>query len=81
MMHKYYFHFVGKADDVAIDEEGSEFPHDAAAMQYAMETARGLAAEFVSDGDTIAGQRIEVMEGLRRVGFVDLRDAVKMNGS
>jgi hypothetical protein len=43
-MQKYYFHFLGVADDIALDEEGSELPHDAAAMQYAMETARGLAA-------------------------------------
>lgn len=83
-MHKYYFHFVGRADDVAVDEEGSEFPHDAAAMQFAMETARGLAAELVSDGETIYGQRIEVMAGSRRVGLIELRDAVRIgpqNGS
>jgi hypothetical protein len=41
-MRRYYFHFMGTADDIALDKEGSEFPHDAAAMQYAIKTARGF---------------------------------------
>jgi hypothetical protein len=83
-MHKYYFHFLGTADDVAVDEEGSEFPHDAAAMQYAMTIARGLVAEFVSDGEAIDRQRIDVMDGSRRVGSVELEEVVRIrpeNGS
>ena len=77
-MHKYYFHLVGSVDDIALDEEGSEFPHDAAAMQYAMNTARGLVADFVSDGQAIERQRIDVMEGSRRVGSVELQEVVKI---
>jgi Domain of unknown function (DUF6894) len=83
-MSKYYFHFVGTADDVALDEEGAEFPHDAAAMEYAMNTARGLVAEFVSDGEAIDRQRIDVMDGSRRVGSVELEEVVRIrpeNGS
>jgi hypothetical protein len=48
---------------------------------YFQDDARGLAAEFVSGGDAIGGQRIEVTEGSRRVGLVDLRDAVELGSS
>jgi hypothetical protein len=77
-MPRYYFHFVGTADDVATDEEGSELPNDLAAMEYAMRIARDLVAELVSEGEPIEDQRIDVNEGTRSVGSARVRDAIKI---
>ena len=77
-MPKYYFHFVGTADDVTPDEEGTELRDDQVALQFATRIARDLVAEFVAEGEQIDDHRIDVMEGARRVGSVRLRDVVRM---
>jgi hypothetical protein len=77
-MTRYYFHFVGTADDVAADEEGREFSDDVAAMQHAVSVARNLTAEMISEGERIDAQRIDVMAGKRRVGTLPLLEAIRL---
>jgi hypothetical protein len=77
-MTRYYFNFVGTADDDATDEEGTEFPDDVAAMQHAVRVARNLTVEMISEGERIDAQRIDVVAGTRRVGTLPLLEAIRM---
>ena len=57
-MPRYFFHLH---DDLDVsDEEGTEFPDDAAARAYAIENAREVACESIAGGHLDLDHFIEV---------------------
>ena len=78
-MPRYYFHLYN--DQTVRDEEGSEVPNAAVALQSAARMAREMAAESVRDGKLVLDHRIEVTdESGERVGVVHFRDVVSIQG-
>ena len=78
-MPRYYFHLFN--DETIRDEEGSEVPNAAVALQSAARMAREMAAESVREGRLTLDHRIEVAdEAGERVGVVHFRDVVQIHG-
>ena len=76
-MPRYYFNLYN--DITSIDEEGSDLPNDAVALQHAARTAREMAAESVRNGHLVLDHRLEVTdEDGRSVGTVYFRDVVRV---
>lgn len=78
-MPRYYFHLFN--DETILDEEGTEVPNEAVALQSTARMARDMAAESVRDGRLALDHRIEVAdEAGKRVGVVHFRDVVQIHG-
>lgn len=77
MLRRFYFHLYN--DFTSIDEEGSELPNEAAALQRGAQLARQMAAESVREGQLTLGHRIEVTDKAGKiVGTVYFRDVVEV---
>ena len=76
---RFYFHLYN--DITSIDEEGSELPNSAVALQRAITLAREMAAEAVRNGKLVLDHRIEVTDEAGAVtGKVEFRDVVEVEG-
>jgi hypothetical protein len=76
---RFYFHLYN--DLIAIDEEGSELPNAAVALQRAITIAREIAAEAVRNGRLVLDHRIEVAdEAGAIIGKIQFRDVVEVEG-
>jgi hypothetical protein len=74
-MPLYYFNV--RNDDFTEDFEGTELADAQAAHAYAIQAARGLAADTVSHGHLTAAHRIEIVDAAREpVGDVAFGEAV-----
>lgn len=79
-MPRFYFHLFN--DLTSIDEEGTDLPNAAMALEHAKENARHMAAQSVLEGHLILDHRIEVTdEDGGRVGTVHFRDVVEVKAS
>ena len=78
-MPRFYFNL--RNDLVVDDEEGLELPDLAAAREYALFTARSIAAENVHKGKLNLSHRIEIADEDNQVlATVSFADAVKVEG-
>lgn len=74
-MRRYFFNLYNDVD--AIDEEGTELPDLAAAMEHAIEECREMICASVREGHLNLDHRIEVTdEDGTRLLTVPFRDAV-----
>lgn len=78
-MPRYYFHLFN--DEDTFDREGMELPHEAAAHEQAVRSAKDMAAQGVADGRLVLDNRIEVVnERGETVDTVRFRDVVQVEG-
>ncbi len=78
-MPRYFFHLFN--DETVRDEEGTDVPNAATALQSAARMAREMAAESVRDGRLVLDHRIEVTDQSgSTVGVVHFRDVVQIHG-
>ena len=78
-MPRYFFHLFN--DETVRDEEGTDVPNAATALQSAARMAREMAAESVRDERLVLDQRIEVADQSgSTVGVVHFRDVVQIHG-
>ena len=76
-MRRYFFHLYN--DETSIDEEGTELPNDAVALQKAADQARNMAAHSVLHGHLVLHHRIEVVDGNgQKVGTVHFGNVVEI---
>lgn len=76
-MSCFYFNIYN--DDVTIDEEGAELKDAAAAYQYAVKSARALAAHSALEGRLTGSHYVEVMDEDRmRVATIRFDEAVEI---
>lgn len=75
-MPRYFFH-IRHPDQLVPDEEGAEFPDDAAARSEGLESARDIAADAVRGGKSVTGWAIEIVDGnARALGSVSAQDVI-----
>jgi hypothetical protein len=76
-MRRYYFHLYN--DETILDEEGTELPNEAVALQRAATDARTMAAQSVMDGHLVLHHRIEVVDDRgERIGVVHFGNVVEI---
>lgn len=76
-MARYFFHLHN--DITAIDEEGSHWPDDHAAMDHAVHCARELAGASVREGHLGLNHHIDVLsEEGRTIGTISFGSVVKI---
>jgi hypothetical protein len=76
-MQRYYFHLYN--DETSIDDEGTELPNAAVALQKAADDARHMAAQSVLDGHLVLHHRIEVVDDRgEKVGTVHFGNVVEI---
>lgn len=76
-MRRYFFNLYN--DETSIDEEGTDLPNDAVALQKAAVQARNMAAQSVLHGHLILHHRIEVVDDKgHKVGTVHFRNVVEI---
>lgn len=76
-MPRYFFNLFN--DITAIDDEGSDWGDDAAALAHALLSAREIASVSVLRGELNLEDHIEVLaEDRRLVARVSFRDAVRI---
>jgi hypothetical protein len=79
-MPRFYFHVFDEIE--ALDEEGVELSDDEAALLYAMEETRLLAAEEVKRGTLHLDHRIVVVRAPdEAIGTVRFRDVVRLSSA
>lgn len=76
-MRRYYFHLYN--DETSVDEEGTELPNEAVALQKAADQARSMAAQSVLHGHLVLHHRIEVVDDKgAKVGTVHFGNVVEI---
>lgn len=76
-MRRYHFNLYN--DETSIDEEGTELPNEAVALQKAADQARNMAAQSVMHGHLVLHHRIEVVDDKgQKVGTVEFRNVVEI---
>lgn len=77
-MPRFYFHLFN--DETIQDNEGTQLPNAAVALQSAAGMARDMAAESVRNGRLTLHHRIEVVgDGGETIGSVYFRDVVQIH--
>jgi hypothetical protein len=76
-MRRYYFHLYN--DETSLDQEGTELPNEAVALQKAADQARNMAAQSVKEGHLVLHHRIDVVDDRGgKVGTVHFGNVVEI---